>query len=156
MAVSPARITIVVKGKPLQTLTAMTESIAQSLSPRKLMILLGERIPQWTRHQLITLYVESRIQSQAWAESAIGMTQGMTSSPRRSRRPPKRRFRINAQGIPMQSLMISVPKVYLNVFLTARVKFGSCTTPLPLVLTLVRAGTRMSSFSSRFKAARSA
>ena len=60
--------------------------------------------------------MESRIQSQAWALIAMGMTQGITTSPRSRRRAPNFRLRISAQGTPMSSFISSVPNVYLKVF----------------------------------------
>ena len=44
-----------VKGNARQTFTRITLSIAHCGSPRKLMMFEGVRIPQWTRHQLMTL-----------------------------------------------------------------------------------------------------
>ena len=66
----------------------------------------------------------------------MGMTQGITSRPRSSCRPRNLRWSRSAQGMPKNSLMSSVPNVYLSVFFTERMKFGSCWTPVPLALSL--------------------
>ena len=52
----------------------------------------------------MTLYVESRIQSQAWALMAIGMTQGMTSEAAQQAAAAEPRFRMSAQGTPISEL----------------------------------------------------
>ena len=44
----------------------------------------------------------SGVSAAACADSAIGITQGMTTSPRRTRLPPNLRFRSNAQGTPIR------------------------------------------------------
>src|SRR6185369_17811436 len=53
---------------------------------------------------------------------------------------------MSAHGMPRQSLMASVPNVYLNVFFSASRKFGSWTTPVPFVFTVTFAGTSTQSF----------